>query len=63
LRLIETRIPLYLSQNFDSKDSDLMAVYYKDDKFEYQYSGTDMTSENVETLEYRMATLNLKEDE
>ena len=58
LRLIETRIPLYLSQDFDSTSSDLMAVFFKDDKFRYEYSGKDLGSEAQEILEYRMEYLN-----
>ena len=58
LRLIETRIPLYLSQNFDSPDSDLMAVYYKDEEFQYQYTGSDLPEDSLEILKVRMATLN-----
>lgn len=61
LRLIETRIPLYLSQNFDSKDSDLMAVYFKDGKYEYQYSGNELSEDNLEILDVRMTALNISE--
>jgi hypothetical protein len=61
LRLIETHIPLYLSQDFDSADSDLMAVYFKDDKYHYQYSGNDLSKDSLEILDVRMTTLNAQE--
>ena len=63
LRLIETKIPLYLSQNFDSADSDLMALYFKDDKFQYQYSGSDLNEDSQEILDVRMKALNSKAKE
>lgn len=63
LRLIETHIPLYLSQDFDSKDSDLMAVFFKDDKYHYQYSGHELSEDNVKILELRMDKLNTTDKE
>ena len=63
LRLVETHIPLYLSQDFDSKDSDLMAVYFKEGKYEYQYSGKDLNADSLEILDVRMTTLNVQEEE
>jgi hypothetical protein len=60
LRMIETGIPLYLSQNFDSADSDLMAVFLNEGQYQYQYSGADLSPDNLEILETRMATLNAK---
>jgi len=58
LRMIETGIPLYLSQNFDSTESDLMTVFLKDDQFQYQYSGADLSKDSQEILDIRLATLN-----
>lgn len=62
LRLIETHIPLYLSQDFDSADSDLMAVYFKKDKYHYQYSGKDLSEDSLQILDVRMTTLNSQEE-
>lgn len=63
LRLIETHVPLYLSQDFDSSDSDLMAVFYKDDEYHYQYSGKDLNEDSLDILKTRMKALNAKASE
>ncbi|RZV44735.1 MAG: hypothetical protein EX271_01095 [Acidimicrobiales bacterium] len=62
LRLIQTRVPLYLSQDFDSSESDLMAVFYKDDEYHYQYSGKELNDDNLEILKTRMKYLNTEND-
>lgn len=62
LRLIVTQIPLYLSQEFDSSDSDLMAVYFKEGKYEYRYSGSDLSDDSLEIMDIRIKTLNAQEN-
>lgn len=63
LRLIQTRIPLYLSQDFDSPDSGLMSVFFKDDQYQYVYSGEEISEDALAILEDRMQMLNAEQTE
>lgn len=63
LRLIETQVPLYLSQDFDSAESDLMAIFFKDDEYHYQYSGKDLSEDSLTILKTRMTALNSNKEE
>lgn len=62
LRMIRTGVPFYLSQDFDSTESGLMAVFLKDDKYQYSYSGEELSEDGQEILDYRMSELNKDED-
>ena len=54
--ILATGVPLSLSQDFDSADSDILTVYFDQGAFTYRYtSDYPMSSEFEETLEARLA--------
>jgi hypothetical protein len=63
LRLIQTKIPLYLSQDFDSTKSDLMSVFFKDDTYQYVYSGAELDKDAMEIMYDRLFVLNSEKPE
>ncbi len=62
LKMIRTGIPLYLSQDFDAKDSALMSISKTGKGYVYDYSGPDMSADDLELLKLRMKALNDVED-
>lgn len=48
--LISTGIPLALSQDFDTPDSDSLTVFFKDNRFQYKYASAYPLSEEVREL-------------
>ncbi|HFB55317.1 MAG TPA: hypothetical protein ENJ46_05280 [Hellea balneolensis] len=58
VKLIETGIPFYLSQDFDSATSALIAITKKDDKFVVDYVGTPLSSDDQDRLDFVMKNLN-----
>ena len=63
LRLIRTGIPLYLSQDFDSTESDMMTVFHNGNQYLHKYSGSELSEAEIEILQYRMKMLNLPTQE
>ncbi len=57
-KLIQTGIPLHLSQNFDSPDSALMSINKQDGKFVHNYSGDPLSSGDKEMLQLRLKHVN-----
>ena len=41
--IVSTGVPFSMSENFDSTESSLMTVYYKDGAFQYDYRGRDLS--------------------
>jgi hypothetical protein len=62
LKMIRTGIPLYLSQDFDAKDSALMSISKTDKGYAYDYAGPDMSADALELLKLRMKALNDAKD-
>jgi len=62
LKMIRTGIPLYLSQDFDAKDSALMSISKTDKGFNYNYSGSDLSADDLGLLKLRMKELNNAKD-
>ena len=62
LKMIRTGIPLYLSQDFDAKDSALMSISKSDKGYAYDYAGPDMSADDLELLKLRMKVLNDAKD-
>ena len=62
VKLAGTGVPLYLSQNFDSKESALMSLYKKGDNFVYDYTGPDLSGEDKDVIKLRLEALNNAED-
>lgn len=48
--LVSTGIPLALSQDFDTTDSDSLTVFLKDGEFQYKYASAYPLNEEVEGL-------------
>ncbi len=57
-KLIQTGIPLHLSQNFDSPDSALMSINKQDGKFVHNYSGDPLSADDKEMLQLRLKHVN-----
>ncbi|MEE9272022.1 MAG: hypothetical protein V3U57_01935 [Robiginitomaculum sp.] len=58
IKLIKTGVPLFLSQNFDSKDSAFMAIQKNDGEFTYDYSGPDLNKDEKNILKAQFIALN-----
>jgi len=54
--IVATGIPFSLSQSFDSRDSDLVTIYYKDGSFQKIYKGPGLSEEATSLLEKRLAS-------
>ena len=63
LKIIRTRIPFYLSPDFDAKDSALMAINSTNQGYIYDYIGPGLSKDETELLKLRMALFNQQEDE
>jgi len=62
LKIIRTGIPLYLSQDFDAKDSALMGISKTAKGYAYEYTGPDLSADDLELLKLRMKALNNAKD-
>jgi len=58
--LLETGIPLTLSQNFDSALSDVVIVQFKDGAFQSTYTGPGLSSDEAAELEDVIEVFNLQ---
>lgn len=58
--ILKTGVPLSLSTNFDSLDSTLMILYFKDNQFQYKYSGEPMGAYAQDALDDVMEVFNLQ---
>ena len=58
LKMIRTGIPLYLSQDFDAKDSALLGISKTSKGYVYEYAGPDMSADDLDLLKLRMKALN-----
>ncbi len=62
LKIIRTGIPLYLSQDFDAKDSALLGISKSKTGYVYDYAGPDLSADDLELLNLRMKALNNAQD-
>jgi len=53
--IISTGIPFILSQDFDSKDTDSLTLYWKDETVQHVYKGYPLSEEAEAILETRLA--------
>lgn len=53
--IVATGIPFFLSQSFESQDTDLVSVYYKDGAFRHDYKGPGLSEESEALLVKRLA--------
>lgn len=58
--MIATRIPLSISPDFDTPDSALLTLYYKDGEFHHLYAGPDLSEEDSSELTDIMEVFNLQ---
>ena len=62
LKMIRTGIPLYLSPDFDSKDSAFLGVSKTEDEYAYSYDGPELSVSDLYLLKIRMKALNNAEN-
>jgi hypothetical protein len=60
-KILATGIPLFLSQSFDSQNSDLISLFYKEDEFHHTYSGPGLTEETAGLIDTRLVEFNSME--
>jgi hypothetical protein len=53
--IVATGIPFFLSQSFESQDTDLVTIFYKDGTFQQSYKGPGLSSETQTLLTDRLA--------
>jgi len=58
--ILATGLPFSLSQNFDSSESSLMTVYYKEDQFRHAYKGGPLPDDKIAQLLDVMEVFNLQ---
>lgn len=64
IKLVSPSVPLYLSQDFDDVNADLMKIVYQAAEetttgaYIYDYSGRDLTAEQIQSLTLRLKKLN-----
>ena len=58
--IIATGVPLAMSENFDSPESNLMTLFYKDGKFKHTYSGAALSPSDQVKLDDVMEVFNLQ---
>lgn len=58
--ILATGLPFSLSQNFDSAQSSLMTVYYKEDRFRHAYKGGPLPEDKIAQLLDVMEVFNLQ---
>lgn len=59
LKLVETGVPLYLSQDFDSPTSALMSIQTDNGRFIYEYKGPNMSKGDEESLKLWLKKANV----
>lgn len=55
-KIVATGIPFFLSQSFESKDTDLVTVFFKDGEFQHVYTGPGLSEETTTLLKERLET-------
>jgi len=53
--IVATGIPFFLSQSFESQDTDLVTVFFKEGRFQHVYTGPGLSEDTLEALEDRLA--------
>lgn len=57
-KIVATGIPFFLSQSFESQDSDLVSLFFKEGAFRYNYKGPGLSAETKALLDKRLASFN-----
>ncbi len=58
--ILATGIPFSLSNDFDSAESRLLTVYFKDGEFQHKYIGPDLSEDDTAALTDSMEIFNLQ---
>ena len=53
--IVATGIPFFLSQSFESQDTDLVTVFFKEGRFQHVYTGPGLSTGTLDALETRLA--------
>lgn len=56
--ILKSGVPLILSQNFDSSSSGITKIYYKNGKFNYTYSGPDLSDKDIKKIKINLNFFN-----
>jgi len=56
--IVATGTPFMISQNFDSTETGLTTVYFKDGAFQYSYNGPDLSEEKDAAIKARLEDFN-----
>jgi hypothetical protein len=56
--ILKSGIPLILSQNFDSSTSGITKIYFKNRKFNYTYSGPNLSDRDIEKMKINLNFFN-----
>lgn len=57
-KIMATGIPFFLSQSFESQDTDLISLFFKDGAFRYNYKGPGLSDEAQTLLDKRLDAFN-----
>jgi hypothetical protein len=60
-KVVATGIPFFLSQSFESQDSDLVSLFFKEGAFRYNYKGPGLSDETKALLNERLKSFNAME--
>ena len=59
--IVATGTPFMISQNFDSSESGLTTIYFKDGEFRSDYKGAELDAETAAEMKDRLEVFNLQE--
>ena len=59
--IVATGTPFMISQNFDSSESGLTTIYFKDGEFRSDYKGAELDAETAADMKDRLEVFNLQE--
>lgn len=60
-KILASGIPFFISQSFETSDSDLLSIFFKDGAFRHSYKGPGLSEETEALLAKRMTEFNAKE--
>lgn len=58
--IVATGTPFMISQNFDSTESGLTTIYFKDGKFQVDYKGAELDADTQAEMDDRLEVFNLQ---
>ena len=61
--IVASGIPFMISQNFDSPDTGLTTIFFKNGKFQHSYKGSELNADIQAELDYRIEVYNFQPHE